>query len=175
MNKLNYVEMKNVFSNNERMLENINRLEKFENFHLLIEGSDSVSSDVCNKYKINSEEYKDWLTVCDGGYLFDTLLLPSKEYSINDVEFLDTISVINENSEENGYNIPSEYLIIGIKSYGDLICVSSKDNKVYLWSLEEQDFNVIWDSFTDFMIDEIDTAIELIKEDSLEPFPCKCE
>ena len=90
---------------------------------------------------------------------------------------LDFASFDENNSEENykTLGLPEGYYIIGLRSYGDPICVSKDNDKVYLWNVEEQDFDTIWDSFNDFLGDETDASIEMISDGSLEPIPYKLD
>lgn len=165
--------MKEEFKDNERMIENIERLQEFDLFHYLLSSSEKLKNEISNEYNIKMDELKKWLKYCDGGLLFDTVLLSKQAYDKeNNLEF-DNYDDYNKNKKD--YGLDDKFCIIGLRSYGDLICINTEENddKVYLLNLETGEFDDIWCSFTDWMIEEIDEAINLIAEDVLDPIPVK--
>ena len=169
MNLINYSKLKAAYANEEDISETILRLEQFDGYHLLRDAEEGAFE---KKYPdIKSKQYKKWMNLCDGGYLFDTTLL-----SLNKDEESDWFDTLEDNNTEESYeyyNLPQGYFIIAIRSYGDPICLSNEDEKVYLWNLEEGEFTEIWDCFEDFLGDETDGALELISNGDIEPIPLK--
>ena len=62
------------------MKDNIENLEDFDAFHCLLSGSMSSSLKVQELFGTTSQQFMDWIKVCDGGLLFDTVMLSTKEY-----------------------------------------------------------------------------------------------
>ena len=161
----------------EPMKGNIERLSDFDAYHCLLAGRLSTSINLKDKYPCLPPEYLNWLKVCDGGLLFDTVILSSKAHDdILDLDF-DTYDDMNSDEAYSEFNLPEGYFVFAMRSYGDPICFNAKekDGKVYLWDVEEGEFTDIWDSFADWMTEEIDDAVKLIGEDALEPLEIKLE
>jgi len=175
MTRLNYLKMKEEFKDNEMMLDNINNLEEFDIFHYLLSGTQELEKEICKEYNIKNEELKKWLKYCDGGLLFDTVLLSKQAYDTEaGVEF---DSYDDYNKDKASYGLDDKFCIIAFRSYGDLICVNTEenDNKVYLFNLEMGQFDDIWDSFVDWITEEIDEAMALIGDEVLEPIDSKLD
>ena len=161
----------------EPMKGNIERLVTFDLYHCLLAGGLSTSIRLQDKYSCFPSEYLEWLKVCDGGLLFDTVILSSKAH--DDELNLDFDSYDEVNAEEGhlGTALPAGYVIFAMRSYGDLICFSHNktDDKVYLWDIENGAFSNTWNSFTDWITEEIDDGIKLIADEVLDPLNLKLE
>ena len=161
----------------EPMKGNIERLVDFDLFHCLLAGSLNTSIKLKNIFQYLPAEFIDWAKVCDGGLLFDTVLLSTKGYDKSlDLEF-DTFDDMNSDEAKADFDLPEGYIVFAMRSYGDPICFNGneKDGKVYLWDVENKEFTDIWDSFTDWLTEEIDDAVRLIAEDALEPLNIKLD
>ena len=159
----------------EPMKGNISRLVDFDIYHCLLAGSLSTSIKLQEKYPNLPVEYLDWVKVCDGGLLFDTVMLSTKGHDDKlDLDF-DTFDNINSVEAKVHFDLPDGFVIFALRSYGDPICFNcnKKDGKVYLWDIENKEFSDIWDSFADWITEEIDNAVQLIAEDALKPLNIK--
>lgn len=175
MMKLEYSKMREEFKGNEMMLDCIENLQEFEEFHYLLASDENMKNNIVSQYSIKNEQLEKWLKYCDGGLLFDTVLLSKQAYDKEkDLEF---DSYDDYNKDKETYGLDEKFCIIGFRSYGDIICVNTEehDNKVYLLNVETGEFDDIWDSFTDWITEEIDDAIKLIGEEALDPLPAKLE
>lgn len=170
-----YGKAANKYRNDELMMETLKRLRSFDEYHCLRNSNLLVGGRVGEKLPRANQQYIGWMTVCNGGLLFDTTLLSETAMDRElDIEF----SSLEEYNNEEIYGemeLPEGYYIIGIRSYGDPICLSSKDDQVYLWDCEENDFTTVWKDFYNFLADEVDTAIDLIANDDLDPIPLKMD
>ena len=159
----------------EPMKGNVERLETFDKYHCLLAGSLAASIKLQEVYGNLPIEFLNWIKVCDGGLLFDTVLLSTKGHDDKlDLDF-DTYDDMNSSEAYSEFGLPEGYVIFGIRSYGDPICfnVRESDGKVYLWDVEKEEFTDIWNSFSDWLTEEIDDAIKLIAEDALDPLGIK--
>lgn len=158
-----------------KMKENVDELIEFDYYHCLLAGGKSVSLDIQSILGDVPSQFLDWLTVCDGGLFFDTVMLSSKEHDDELNLDFDTYKDLNSNEAIENFGLPEGYAVFAFRSYGDPLCfnVSEKDGKVYLWNVEKGDFDDIWDSFEDWMTEEVYDAINLIAEDVLEPLEVK--
>ena len=119
-----------------------------------------------SKYNIKlPEDYKDFLTVYNGGELF----IPGTVIS----------GVVDENSlieEENGYllhlnltnkwpDMGDELLIIADLIYGDMICYDCERHVIVQWDHEIGEVTIEWDSFADWLREEMKIGNELVDYD----------
>ena len=157
------------------MKENVERLEIFNIYHCLRKSSFSSAIKAQEKLGKIPSSFLEWMKYCDGGLLFDTVMLSSRGYDEElDLDF-ETFDEYNTNDVKGEMALPEGYSVFAIRSYGDPICFNSEtnDGKVYLWNIEKSIFEEIWDSFEDWLTDEIDSAIQLIGEEVLEPLDIK--
>ena len=88
------------------------------------------------------------------------------------LNFADLVSV-NNKSSYNKYGLPRGYFIIALMNYGDPVCLSYGDKKIYLWNSDERVFETVWETFADFLADEYNTAVQMIDDGILQPVPMK--
>ncbi len=158
-----------------RMRENIEDLIEFDCYHCLLAGGKRSSLEVQSVLGDIPDQFMDWLAICDGGLFFDTVMLSSKEHDDElDLDF-DTYEEFNSSEAIANFCLPEGYAVFAFRSYGDPLCfnVNENDGKVYLWNVEKGEFDDIWDSFEDWMTEEVYDAINLIAEDVLEPLEVK--
>ena len=159
----------------EPMKGNVERLKDFDIFHCLLSGSVEKSFELQKKYNCFPLEFLDWLKFCDGGLLFDTVMLTTNKHDDDlDLDF-DTYDDMNSEEAYSDFKLPEGYVVFAMRSYGDPICFKKdkKDKKVYLWDVEKEDFTDIWYSFQDWLTEEIDDGVRLIADGVLEPLNIK--
>ena len=92
-------------------------------------------------------EFKHWLGVCDGGLYFSTTLLGIDDYD-EELEILfSTLREWNTKQKHELFGLPEGYLVIALINYGNPICLSTSDSKIYLWDLPEMAFTIVWDGW----------------------------
>ena len=159
------------------MKENVKRLELFDMYHCLRDSS--LSSAIKTQEVLGSVPvaFVEWIKICNGGLLFDTVILSENCYDEEfDLDF-ETFDEYNTDEVKSQMFLPAGYSVFAVRSYGDPICFNNanNDDKIYLWDIEESVFSEIWDSFEDWLTDEIDTAIQLIGDGVLEPLEIKLD
>lgn len=172
MGLLDYKKAQESYINDKFMSQIIACLEDMDQYHLL--RSPSATS-ISFKLPDTAEEFKTWLSVCDGGLLFSTTLLGVDDYDAELGISFSTLQEWNTKQKRELLGLPEGYYVIAILNYGDPICLSSSDSKVYLWDSSEMAFTTVWDSFADFLADEYNTAVQMVEDDALEPVPLKME
>lgn len=175
MSFFDYKKAKEIYKDNDVMMEVIGVLEEFDTFHCLRDSNRDAVEVVKSLPCSSNVDYLKWMSLCDGGYLFDTLLLSTvseDDVIDSDVEF-STLDELNNPDVYGDFTLPEGYYIIAMRSYGDPICLSDSDDSVYLYDTEAQEFTTVWDSFADFLADEINEALDLIENGDLMPFPLK--
>lgn len=172
MGFFDYLLARKKYKNDKVMSMVLDGLKDMDQYHLLRSSSTKKSS---FKLPDTAEEFKTWLTVCDGGLLFSTTLLGLDEYDGELEISFSTLQEWNTEQKHELLGIPSGYLIIALLNYGHPVCISSSDSRVYLWAVSEMAFTTVWESFSDFLADEYNTAIQMVEDDVLEPIPIKME
>ena len=160
---------------NEPMRENLRRLKDFDIYHCLLKGSLSTALKTQEELGYAPQAYLDWAKRCNGGLLFDTILLSTRAYDQElDLDF-DTFNDLNSRDARETIGLPTDLSVFAVKSYGDPVCFNSKlkDGKVYQWNRETKEVDTIWDTFEDWLTDEIDCGIQLIADEVLEPLEIK--
>lgn len=160
-----------------QMKENVDDLIEFDPYHCLLSGNIISSSKVQKLLGTLPDQFVQWLNICDGGMLFCTVMLSSKGYDSElDLEF-ETYEEANSQEAKDYFGLPKGFAVFAIKNYGDPLCFNVKENdgKVYHWNVDEKDFDEIWDSFEDWMTEEIVDALDLIAEDVLDPLGIKID
>lgn len=171
MGYVEYNKLNKVYKNDPFMLEVIAGIQQLDKFHLL-RNCDRPSMDLMD-LPASMKEYVKWMKCCDGGYLFSTTLLSFDGYDQNmNLEF-NTFEAVNSKENYSSFGLPDGFYIIALFNYGDPVCMTSKDEKVRLWGAEEGEFITIWESFADYLGDELNTAIDMINNGSLYPIPLK--
>lgn len=173
MGLMNYEKVKRKFHDSDFVLEIVRRLEAFDTFHCLRDSTLLLASKGTELFSGMAKAYVRWLTVCNGGLLFDTTLLSVTAFDEALGFEFSTLREYNTPETYRDYGLPEGYFIVALRSYGDPICLSQADSRVYLWDSEEGMFSTIWETFFDFLADEVDTALELIAHEDLEPIPFK--
>ena len=163
--------------NTEPMVGNVERLIDFDMFHCLRAGSPETARRLGEKYPCFPKEYLKWLEICDGGLLFDTSMMCTEEHDDElDLDF-DTYDELNSEDALSDYDLPEGYVVFALLSFGAPVCfsVDKEDEKVYLWDPEEGEFTDIWDNFTYWLTEEIDSAVSMIADGDLDPLEVKLE
>ncbi len=176
MGFLNIDRMAEAFSD-DLMQENIARLKTFELYHCLLDATEATAEKTRAVIGTAGGAYDKWIQYCDGGLLFDTVILSSRGYDRDlDLEF-DTLADYNTQEVCRDCGLPAGYVIFAVRSYGDLICLrtDAEDARVYHWSLDDGDFVEAWADFENWLTEEIDTGIQLIADECLDPLDIKAE
>lgn len=175
MGFFNYQKAYSKFNDDHFVTETIKRLQDFDEFHCLRDSSLLLAGKLSKIYGSAPEEYIKWMSVCNGGLLFDTELLSIDGMDkVIGIEF-STIEDYNTSEMLASVQLPEGYSVIAVRSYGDPICITKQDRKIYLWDCELGEFTDIWETFYDFLAEEVDTALELIANEDLEPIPLKLQ
>lgn len=177
MGYFNYEIAKEQFKNNEFVLETIKRLQDFDEFHCLRDTVPHSLKSVSTILSNVPDEYFEWLSVCNGGMLFDTTLLSVDAHDPQIGLDFSTLAEYNTSSNKQGCILPDGYSIIALRSDGAPICVIDNwrlpiSSHIYLFD-EKGSITDIWNTFYDFLAEEVDTALELIANKDLEPIPLK--
>ena len=155
----------------EDMSENIQLLKEFDLFHCLLAGSPGRAGAVKKRVPNLPNDFLNWLEVCDGGLLFDTIMLTTKSHDAElDLDFYTYGNFFNAELRQS-INISNDWFVFAIAIHDDVFFfdMEKQDGQVYQWDVEENTIYAYWDTFEDWLSDQIHEAIELIA-DQLLPF-----
>jgi len=160
-----------------RMKENIRRLKDYNVFHCLLAGNSERANAVKKRMPDLPKDFLKWLEVCDGGMLFDTAMLSTKSHDAElDLPF-ETYSEYYNAELRKDRKLSDNWFVFAVAVHSDVFFFdqNKKDGKVYQWDIEEHKIYAIWDTFEDWLTDQINKAIELIADEQLEPLDIKLE
>ena len=160
-----------------QMKENIQLLREFDIFHCLLAGSHTRAGAVKKRVANLPDDFQKWLEVCDGGVLFDTIMLTTKSYDAElDFNFYTYGNFFNAELRQS-INIPESWFIFAVAVHDDVFFfdMGKKDGQVYQWDIEEKTIYAFWYTFEDWLSDQIHEAIGLIADEIIEPLVIKME
>jgi hypothetical protein len=158
-----------------QMAESIQILEEFDVFHCLLAGSSDVANAAKKRIPDLPDDFFAWLEVCDGGLLFDTHMLTSKKRKDElGAEFYTFKDFANDELRQE-FNLSSDWFVFAVAVHSDVFFfdTSKKDGKVYQWDVEEDVLYMEWNSFADWLSDQIHEAVEEIANENLMPLSIK--
>ena len=172
----NYSELENKYPSG-RMTENVRRLKDYDLFHCLLAGGADKVKTVKQRVADLPNEFFEWLEVCNGGMLFDTAMLTTKSHDADlDLDFETYADYFNTDLRKDK-NLSDDWFVFALAVHSDVYFFDKvkKDGKVYQWDVEKSEIYAIWDTFEDWLTDQINEAIELIANEELEPLDIKLE
>jgi len=173
MGLFDYEQARKTYKSNKVMSSIIDGLEDMDQYHLLRDNGVFKSSGF--ELPNTAEEFKTWLGVCDGGLLFSTTILGFDDYDEELGISFSTLQEWNTKQKHELLGLSEGYFVIALLNYGDPVCLSSLDSRIYLWDTSEMAFTTIWESFADFLADEYNTAVQMVDDEALESVPMKME
>ena len=173
---INYDILLSVYST-KQIYEDIEMLNKFDLFHCLLAGGINRANAVKQYAPGLPLDFLSWLEVCDGGMLFDTTMLTTKSYDADlDLEF-ETYGDFYNPKIRQSVNLPDDWFIFAITVHQGVYFfdLRKNDGKVYQWDVEEQEIYAEWETFDNWLRDQIHEAVGLISDDLLKPNVIKTE
>jgi hypothetical protein len=163
--------------NTGNMHENTQFLNQYDIYHCLLAGNSERTKAVKKRVSYLPEDFQKWLEVCDGGKLFDTVLLTTKTHDDDlDLDFY-TYGFFSNAEMRQNMNLSKDWFIFAFAVHNDLFFfdIEKKDGQVYQWDIEENTIYAFWSTFEDWLSDQIHEAISLIANEQLMPFLVKME
>jgi len=159
------------------MSENIRLIKEFDIFHCLLASSPERVEAVKKRVANLPDDFLKWLEICDGGLLFDTIMLTTKSYDETlDLNFYTYGDFFNAELRQS-INLSKDWFVFAIAVHDDMYFfdMGKKDGQVYQWDVEENTIYAYWSTFEDWLSDQIHEAIELIADELLNPMGIKME
>ncbi len=160
-----------------RMKENVRRLKDYDVFHCLLAGDSGRTAAVKKRVANLPADYLKWLEICDGGMLFDTAILTTKSHDTELGLQFETYGDYYNTDLRNDKDILDDWFVYAVAVHSDVFFfdMGKRDGKVYQWDIEERRIYAVWDTFEDWLTEQINEATELIAKEELEPLDIKME
>jgi len=159
------------------MLKNIRLIKEFDIFHCLLAGSPARADTVKKRVANLPDDFLKWLEVCDGGLLFDTIMLTTKSHDdALDLDFYTYGDFFNVELRQS-INLSKNWFVFAIAVHDDIYFFDTekKDGQVYQWDVEDNTIYAYWPTFEDWLSDQIHEAIGLIADELIYPMGIKME
>lgn len=173
---INYQKVANKFIS-EQMKKNINTLKDFDVFHCLLDGDEHSATAVTKRVKGLPDQFINWIEVCNGGLLFDTVMLSTKSYDYELELPFDTYGEYFNIDLRKEYCLSDNWFVFAHAIHSDVYFfdMDKSDGQVYQWDVENFEIYAIWQTFNDWLTYLINEAVEMIAEEELEPLDVKLE
>ena len=160
-------------------LENsVEMLCRFDLYHLLFKPLMSSSLKTVQRFEFAPDDYLKWCRFCGGGDLQVCELLGEKGIDKDTGVRYGTFDEYEKESREAG--LPEDYYVFAVANFGDYYCFrkssnDTKDENVYQWGIHEGEVVLVWESFSDWLSEQVNTWAEMIADDELDPVELKLE
>ena len=156
----------------------INKLSRFDMYHLLFKPLMSSVLHTAERFSFAPEEYLQWSNYCAGGDLQTIEFLGEKGFDKETGVKFGTFDMYVQDGKIAG--VSSEYAIFAVANFGDFFCFrktsdETRDSAVYQWGTHEEDVVLVWDSFADWLSDQVNIWVNMIAENELDPIGLKME
>lgn len=155
---------------NPELLSVLRELKKYEKYCNLLDGDIGTYVKTHDKIGNMPTQLKEWLKIFDGGLLFTTSMFSTRNCEKGKFNSILTFSEINSSEFKNENDIPEEIVCFAMTNYGNYYCyVSGEDGEcVYEWDAEETALVLKWNSFSEWLSEQIEFAESLIQDDLLD-------
>lgn len=154
------------------------KLSRFDLYHLLVSQSSSDPCSGAEWLKQAPEDYLDWIDICGGGSLQICELLGENTIDIDTELPLESYGEYEKSARDD--ELPDGYHIFAVADFGDYYCFKvsgdeTADPKVYQWGLHEGEFVYVWDSFSEWLSEEVAIWVDMIETNVLTEIPMKAD
>jgi len=176
MSLLNYNLLRNIYKYSQ-IGDVIMLLEEFDLFHLLLAGNSERTNAVKKRVPNLPVDFLKWLDVCSGGMFFDTTLLTTKAYDDELKLSFGTYSFYFNQEVKKELSLSDDWFVFAVAIHSDVYFfdIKKKDGKVYQWDIDEFKVYDIWDTFDDWLAEQLQEAIDLIADGIFQPYNVKVE
>jgi hypothetical protein len=146
-------------------------------FHCLLAGNAERVTAIKKHVSDLPGDFLKWLDICDGGMLFDTIVLTTKSHDDELNLDFDTYDNYYNAELRKEKNISDDWFVFAIAVHADIFFfdMGKKDSQVYQWDIEENRIYAFWFTFEDWLSDQIHEALGLIADEMLYPMSIKME
>ena len=158
--------------------DSMDKLVRFELYHLLFKPSMTTAMHAAERFAFAPEDYLKWIRFCAGGDLQVCEFLGETGVDKDTGVRYGTFDEYEKEAKKAG--LPAEYHVFAVANFGDYFCFrspadGSRDACVHQWGLHEGEEVLYWDSFADWLSEQVTNWVEMIADDELDPIGLKVE
>ena len=155
----------------QELMKILKQLKKYEKFCNLLDGDLGTYVLIHDKIGNMPSQLKEWLKIFDGGLLFTTSMFSTRDKEKGKFHRILTFDEINSSEFKKENGIPEEIICYAMTNYGNYYCyVSGEESEcVYEWDTEQKALILKWNSFSEWLGEQIEFAESLIQDDLLDP------
>ena len=149
----------------------LQKLQKYEKYCKLLDGDIGTYVKTFDEIGKMPNQLKEWLKVFDGGLLFTTSMFSTRNQAAGKFNRLLSFSEVNSPEFKKENNIPQAIMSFAMTNYGNYYCYVADEGGscVYEWDADQNALTVKWDSFAQWLEEQIDFAQSLIEDELLDP------
>lgn len=149
----------------------LQRFNTYKNYCKLLNGTTNTYLQTCKELPHIPAQLNEWFKLFDGGLLFTTSMLSTRTKEPGVFNKLSSFVEINQDGYKEQNGLPDDVVCFAITNYGNYYCYISSENSgcIYEWDVEQRALTIKWNSFAEWLNEEIDFAIELINDGVLKP------
>ena len=163
--------------NNPELRSVLQRMKQYEKYCNLFDGDLGTYVKTFERMKCVApegkmpEQLKEWLKIFDGGLLFTTSMFSTLDHKEGAFNQLLTFAEINSMDFKEKNDLPEEIVCFAMTNYGNYYCYVSYEDCgwVYEFDVDQCALTIKWDSFAQWLDEQIDFAESLIRDDLLDP------
>lgn len=158
--------------------EACDRLGRFELYHLLFKPTMTDKLHTAEQFAFAPKDYLKWTQLCAGGSLQICELFGVRGEDRETGLKYGRYDAGQREAEKAG--LPAGYHVFAEANFGDYYCFrepsdGTRDDCVYQWGLHEGEVVLVWDSFSDWLAEQVNMWVEMIADDELDPIGYKME
>ncbi|MBO4868620.1 MAG: SMI1/KNR4 family protein [Clostridia bacterium] len=155
----------------KELLPVLKRLKKLEKYCRLIDGNIGTYAKTHEITGNMPDQLKEWLKIFDGGILFTISMFSTRDREVGKFNRMLTFSEINSSDFREKNDIPEEVVCFAMTNYGNYYCYISYETSGCIYEFDTEQTALIkkWDSFSDWLNEQIDFAESLIADGELDP------
>lgn len=157
---------------NNELHEALCRLKEYEAYCDLLNGDLALYSQPSTLFEQMPQQLKEWINIFDGGLLFSITMFLMRDKEPDKHNCLIHFDDINDCVFKEQSGIHPSLVCFAMTNYGNYYCYvpSERSECVYEWDIEQSALILKWNSFAEWLNEQIDFAESLIQENILLPF-----
>lgn len=154
----------------EELKPQMQRMQNYSQYIILCETTSADYLELRNMFDFLPKQVREFYKLINGGYLFDTQILSTKPIDRKNGMRLQRLSIYNSDTARKMSGLPEKYIAFAIASFGDLYCFSADGSEnIIQWSSVSHKEVGRWKNISSWLKEEMDIAIELVREGSFAP------
>ena len=157
--------------NHEALKPVLARLQQYGAYCKLLTGDLTTYVSTFEQVGKMPEQLKQWLKLFDGGLLFTVSMFSTRQQAKDSFSRILTFAEINSPEFKKQNGIPEEIVCFAMTNYGNYYCYVTGETgeAVYEFDTNENALILKWDSFAQWLDEQIDFSESLIRDELIEP------